>query len=160
MGVASAVIWYALRQNLPLIDIYSGSTSAWCWSLTCLSSASLRLHFIVHRGHSYSSFLCAVFLCRRTSLLRLNERWHSSHEPLSSFFLGFLCSIRCDPELPPPPPLLLLLLLLGDAVLKNCTSNGSGDKSIAASSPPQVAWNSASPTIPPNPSPNPNDKSS
>src|SRR5258708_38831097 len=99
----------------------------------CLSSASLRLQSLRHLGHgcnSLSSSRICVFLCRRTSLLRLNERWHSSHEPLSSFFLGFF-SARCDPE---PPP-------LDDAVLKLCTSNGlvAKSKSMAVSSATQFA---------------------
>jgi len=63
--------------------------------------------------------------------MRLNERWHLSHEPLSSFFFGFLCSTCCDPE--------PLLLLLDDAVVKNCTSYGPVEKFMAASSPTQVA---------------------
>jgi hypothetical protein len=39
-----------------------------------------------------------------------------------------------DLEYPPPPP------PLGDAVLKNCTSNDPRQKSIAASSLSEIAW--------------------
>jgi len=151
LGVALDVIWYALRQHLPLADVYSALASGQCWSLICLCSASLRLHTIWHWGHACTSFLCAVFLCRRTSLLRLNQRLHTSHEPLSSFFLGFLCSTCCCCCCDAEP-------LLDDAALIYCTSNGPVEKSMAVSSPSQVAWRPASP-LPPEPYPRPSDNS-